>query len=283
VAGGDQSRLHLRSGGLWPAITMVVGSALAIAALVTFVPLLADLRSDFDPWGPISPTQTDGGPIVGEAFALLSALGSGLGLVAITSVAVFALAGTGRRCDAAFVALAAFGAVILSHALKYAFHAVRPLAPGSAASPIGSANVIAAVAIGVAVGALLLTRWRALILVALGIGLVAVALEALGDALLPVTAGFDAFPSGHAVYSMTLVAAVSPLAWPDARVRHLVLAASLLYVLGVGASRVYLHAHFPADVVAGWCVALAWTTGLRLLRVAVAHTPGATTTADYRR
>lgn len=273
VAGGEQSRLRLGSGGPWPSISMVVGSALAITVLVAFIPLLVGLRSDFDPWGPNSPTQTDGGPIVGVAFALLSAFASGLGVVAVAGVAVFVLARAGRRDDAAFAALAFFGAVVLSHALKYAFHAARPLASESVAGPIASADVIATVAIGVAVGAALLTRWRAVILVGLGIGLVALALRAVGDALMPVTAGFDAFPSGHAVYSMSLVSAVSPLAWRNARVRQLVLAVSLLYVLGVGASRVYLHAHLPADVIAGWCVALAWTTGLRLVRVALTHTP----------
>jgi membrane-associated phospholipid phosphatase len=283
VAGGELSGRHPGNGGFLPPITMVVGSALAIAVLVAFVPLLAGLRSGFDPWGPIRPMQTDGGPIVGVAFALLSTFGSGLGLVAIASVAVFALARTGRRFDAAFVAFAAFGAVILSQALRYDFHAVRPSAPESVAGSIGSADAIAAVAIAVAVGVALLTRWRGLVLVGLAIGLVAVALQALGSAILPVTAGFDAFPSGHAVYSMTLASSISPLVWRDARARRLILAASLLYIVGVGVSRVYLHAHLPPDVVAGWCVALAWTTGLRLLRVALARNPGATIVADDRK
>lgn len=281
VAGGEQSRRHLGNGGPSPSTTMAIGSVLAIAVLVAFVPLLADLRSDFDPWGRISPTQTDGGPVVGVMFALFSAFGSGLGLVAIASVAVFVLARAGRRDDAAFAALALFGAVVLSHALKCAFHGVRPLAPESVVSHIDSANVIATVAIGVAVATALLTQWRAVILVGLGIGLVAAALQAVSNALLPVTAGFDAFPSGHAVSSMTLASAVSPLAWRNARLRHLVLVASLLYVVGVGISRVYLHAHYPEDVVAGWCVALAWTTALRLLRVGAGTRLGATV-ADHR-
>ena len=284
MAGGEQSRLHRGTGVDLPSTAMVAGSALAIAVLVAFVPVLAGLRSDFDPaarapWGQISANQTDGGPVVGVAFALLSSLGSSLGL-AIASVAVYALARSGRRHDAAFVALALLGSIVLGDALKYAFHAARPWAPESVASSIASADTIAAVAIGVAVGVALLTRRRALILVGLGVGLVAVALEALGHVILPLTTGFDAFPSGHATFSMTLVSAVAPLAWRYARARPLVLAASLLYVLGVGASRVYLRAHFPADVAAGWCVALAWTTALRLLWVTLAHPRGQSTPAD---
>jgi undecaprenyl-diphosphatase len=72
------------------------------------------------------------------------------------------------------------------------------------------------------------------------------------------------------MYSMTLAASVVPLAWHSPRTRYPVLAASMLYVLGVGVSRVYLHAHIPADIVAGWCAALAWTAGFRILWVTVA-------------
>jgi len=68
---------------------------------------------------------------------------------------------------------------------------------------------------------------------------------------------------------MTFAAALATLAWSSPRARYPVLAASAAYVLGVGLSRVYLHAHFPADVAAGWCIALAWATALRVLWVAL--------------
>jgi hypothetical protein len=58
------------------------------------------------------------------------------------------------------------------------------------------------------------------------------------------------------MYSMTLAAAVVPLAWRSPRARYPVLAASMLYVL------------------AGWCAGVAWTAGLRLLWVAVAPPSG---------
>jgi len=41
--------------------------------------------------------------------------------------------------------------------------------------------------------------------------------------------------------------------------------ASLAFVLLVGLSRVYLGVHFPSDILAGWCAAIAWVLGMYLL------------------
>ncbi len=62
------------------------------------------------------------------------------------------------------------------------------------------------------------------------------------------------FPSGHAVFSSLLAVTLWPLLVP--RYRFLV----LLIVLAVGFSRIWLGAHFPADIVAGYVVGLscAW-------------------------
>ena len=68
------------------------------------------------------------------------------------------------------------------------------------------------------------------------------------------------FPSGHAMGSMTLAAAVVMLAWRT-RWRWPVTLAAFVFVVGVGFSRVYLGVHYPSDIIAGWSAAIAWTVG----------------------
>lgn len=67
------------------------------------------------------------------------------------------------------------------------------------------------------------------------------------------------FPSGHAMASMSLAAALVVIAWPS-RWRWLAVVLGTVYVLVVGLSRIYLGVHFPSDILAGWCVALLWVT-----------------------
>lgn len=65
------------------------------------------------------------------------------------------------------------------------------------------------------------------------------------------------FPSGHAMASAALAGCACVLAWPT-RWRAPVMAGSAVYVPAIGATRVYLGVHFPSDILAGWCVSLAW-------------------------
>lgn len=65
------------------------------------------------------------------------------------------------------------------------------------------------------------------------------------------------FPSGHAMGSMSLAAPLVVLTW-GSRDRWAALAVAVVYVLAVGASRVYLGVHFPSDVLAGWCLTVLW-------------------------
>lgn len=73
-----------------------------------------------------------------------------------------------------------------------------------------------------------------------------------------------AFPSGHAMSSMTLVAAVILLAigscwfWPA-------LISGSAFVVMIAWTRLYLGVHYPSDIVAGWTLSLAWTIGLGML------------------
>jgi len=72
------------------------------------------------------------------------------------------------------------------------------------------------------------------------------------------------FPSGHAMGSMAVVAALLILLWHTPW-RWAMLAIGVFFVAAVGLSRVYLGVHYPSDIFAGWCAALAWVTGVRLL------------------
>ncbi|MGM3304873.1 phosphatase PAP2 family protein [Anabaena sp. WFMT] len=76
---------------------------------------------------------------------------------------------------------------------------------------------------------------------------------------------FDyAFPSGHAMTSMTLVAILVILTWHRPW-RWLVLTFGSLYILAIAWTRLYLGVHFPSDILAGWMVALAWAIGVSLI------------------
>jgi undecaprenyl-diphosphatase len=72
------------------------------------------------------------------------------------------------------------------------------------------------------------------------------------------------FPSGHAMGSATLGVALIILCWPT-RWRWPITVASLVFVLLVGVSRVYLGVHYPSDILAGWSAAVAWVCGTYIL------------------
>lgn len=74
-----------------------------------------------------------------------------------------------------------------------------------------------------------------------------------------------AFPSGHAMSSMTLVAVLVILTWGAREKRWLVLIAGSLFVLTIGWTRLYLGVHYPSDILAGWVVSVAWAVGVSLI------------------
>jgi len=72
------------------------------------------------------------------------------------------------------------------------------------------------------------------------------------------------FPSGHAMGSLALVLTLflllrhSRWGWPTCSL-------GLLFVLGVGWSRMYLGVHYPSDVAAGWIASTAWVLSVYFL------------------
>jgi membrane-associated phospholipid phosphatase len=73
-----------------------------------------------------------------------------------------------------------------------------------------------------------------------------------------------AFPSAHAMTSITLVAILLFLTWTSSW-RWLVLIFGSLYIIAIAWCRLYLGVHFPSDILAGWMVALGWTIGVSLI------------------
>jgi membrane-associated phospholipid phosphatase len=72
------------------------------------------------------------------------------------------------------------------------------------------------------------------------------------------------FPSGHATGSASVVGAFIVLFWRT-RWRWWVCAVGALFVLVYGISLVFRASHYPLDVVAGWCLGVAWLGVLWLL------------------
>ena len=77
---------------------------------------------------------------------------------------------------------------------------------------------------------------------------------------LAVVSGFS-FPSGHSMVAMAFFGLLAWFVWRyerDRRARNLLVAAFALVAVMVGVSRVYLGVHYASDVLAGFCLSLAW-------------------------
>ena len=72
------------------------------------------------------------------------------------------------------------------------------------------------------------------------------------------------FPSGHAMDTAAIAAALGFLCWRHRR-RWWVWGLAPLFALAVGWARVYLGVHNPSDVLAGWAAAVGWVAGVQLV------------------
>ncbi|MEU5431888.1 phosphatase PAP2 family protein [Streptomyces sp. NPDC020719] len=126
--------------------------------------------------------------------------------------------------------------------------------------PAGSAMVVGAVV----TGCLLLRRPRAAVFVVAGVG-VTVGTATLLKSLVGRTihgAGNLSYPSGHTAFFTSLALVVALPATGRLGVGRvartlLVLAAALVAGAAMGWAEVALGAHYPTDVLGGWCTALA--------------------------
>jgi membrane-associated phospholipid phosphatase len=84
------------------------------------------------------------------------------------------------------------------------------------------------------------------------------------------------FPSGHAIFSALVILLCATLLthWVVKRPgpRAALWAGSIILLLAVGISRVYLGVHYPSDVLAGWTLAIAWATTVLVSALLLAHT-----------
>jgi len=71
------------------------------------------------------------------------------------------------------------------------------------------------------------------------------------------------FPSGHSVYAAALAGVLIVCGWQwGRRLRWLVVLIALSWAGLMGVSRVYLGAHYPTDVLAGWALGAWWVAVL---------------------
>lgn len=126
--------------------------------------------------------------------------------------------------------------------------------------PVGAAALVVAAV----TGCLLLRRPRAAVLVVAGPGL-SVGMATLLKHLVGRTIHGDgnlSYPSGHTAFLSALalvvaLCATGPLRLGRTAGTSLVLAAALVAGAAMGWAQVALGAHYPTDVLGGWCTALA--------------------------
>ena len=127
----------------------------------------------------------------------------------------------------------------------------------------GTAWVLAPIAVGAAFGFGVRHRWEELALVVGAAVLTWVTNPILKQmfarerpSVRPIGEAVSryAFPSGHAVASMSLAAVIALCAWPT-RGRWVAVGGAGAYVALVGTTQITLGVHWPSDLIAGWLLA----------------------------
>jgi membrane-associated phospholipid phosphatase/protein tyrosine phosphatase (PTP) superfamily phosphohydrolase (DUF442 family) len=136
----------------------------------------------------------------------------------------------------------------------------------------GSYGIVSLVGVAV-VWLLLLRRWNQALFVAVAYGgaeILHLSLKAIFRRerpdlwISPAPEYSFSFPSGHALISATVLAALAMLGWRSRWQWH-ALACGALAGVAVGFSRVYLGVHYPSDVLASGSVGMAWLAGLAVI------------------
>jgi undecaprenyl-diphosphatase len=137
-------------------------------------------------------------------------------------------------------------------------------------SALGSAAVSTLVVVLASVFLILVRRThQALLVIACGVG-TAIAILAIKDFVgrerpsivpaLEVVHGLS-FPSGHSLIASAIYPTLGVLiaaSFEERRLKVFVFATAALVALVVGFTRVYLGVHYPADVLGGWMLGIAW-------------------------
>lgn len=193
----------------------------------------------------------------------------------------------GAPLPVALGALAAFGllaaAVVGGGAPSWDQAVFRTLYSGESTGPPGAApndsalldallpwiyrstdpRAIALLVVLVLLGLLLLRRPRHVAFVGAACALVLAAggLKDLFGRPSPFTShGGISFPSGHAIGSLALALSLALVTPP--RLRPLVAACGIAFVIAVAIAVVADGGHWPTDVLAGWLLAIAWVSAL---------------------
>lgn len=75
--------------------------------------------------------------------------------------------------------------------------------------------------------------------------------------------GGYSFPSGHAMSAFTLYVMISFLLWrhiSSRRWRSILIFFSVLMILAIGISRIYLGVHYPSDIIGGYLASGVWVS-----------------------